>query len=439
MKRDLLKRLVTWKNKANRLPLILKGARQVGKTWILKEFGKIEYKNVVYVNFENKEYHKLFEQIPNISQIISSLSFLSQQKIQPNDTLIILDEIQNCPAAITSLKYFNEIAPEYHVAAAGSLLGLYDHYGTGFPVGKVEFLNIYPLNFLEFLDSQNEEQIRTALETLDFNVINFFSKRLHELLYMYYSIGGMPAAINEYTTTNDLKLVRDKHFDILNSYEFDMTHHATPTECARIKMVWNSISSQLAKENNKFMFNVLKKGARAKDFEMAISWLIDCGLINKVTNISRPNIPIKAYENIDFFKLYALDVGLLCAQANLPLNIFSSTNDQFKEFKGAFTEQFVLQQLVSTDQYKSMHYWTSKSHIAEVDFVIQDQEYVIPIEVKATINLKAKSLQQYRINYEPKISVRSSLANFEINNGLYNIPLYAIGLLHQIIEKYDPK
>ena len=440
MKRDLYDKLLKWKNNPHHSPLILKGARHVGKTWLLKEFGKSEYKNVAYVNLEDPKFHKLFLQLPNIDHIISSLSLLLQQQIKSHSTLLILDEIQNCPQALTSLKYFKENAPEFHVVAAGSHLGLGTSYGTGFPVGKVEFLNLYPLSFLEFLSVLKEDQIKEALCSLDLTLTRFFIPKIRELLQLYYLIGGMPAVINEYISTHDLSLVRNKQRELLDRYELELSRMATAREFAKIKMVWNSVASQLLKENDKFMFNLLKKGARASEFANAIRWLEDYGLIRKVTNISKPAFPINCYENLSFFKLYPLDLGLLGAMTQLDLNIFSYEDHHFEHLKKILHEQFVLQELIATDHYRSMHYWISKSHVAKVDFIVQDQEKIIPIEVNDLINPKSKSLKQYRLSYDPKISVRTTpLANFEIDLGLFNIPLYAIGLLHQIIEKYDPK
>ena len=433
MKRDTIKQLVEWKSSKRRKPLILQGARQVGKTWLMQEFGKQEYKKTAYVTFDrNKNLQNAFKDYTNIKELITKLEIETQMKITPEDTLIIFDEIQECPDAITSLKYFNEKAPELHIIVAGSLLGLAHHNGTGFPVGKVNFMTLYPLSFLEFLSANGEELLREAMESGKIDTVKTFASKLINYLKYYYFVGGMPEVVQSFIDNRDFKEVRTIQEEIIASYNSDFSKHTDSNTAERISMVWNSISSQLAKENKKFIYNAIKTGARAKDFEIALAWLRDSGLVYKVTRISKPNLPIKAYEDIDIFKLYMVDVGLLGALSNLSAKAILEENRIFMEFKGALTEQYVLQQLKINQN--NLYYWTSKSNVAEVDFVTQVEDYVIPIEVKATVNLKAKSLQQYRKDYSPEKSVRTSLADFEINNGLYNIPLYLIGLMNNLIE-----
>ena len=434
MKRDAIKQLIEWKNSKRRKPLILQGARQVGKTWLMQEFGKREYKKTAYVTFDrNENLQKAFKDYTNVKELLTKLEIETQMKITPDDTLIIFDEIQECPDAITSLKYFNEKAPEYHIIVAGSLLGLAHHNGTGFPVGKVNFMTLYPLSFLEFLSANGEELLRDAMETGKIDTVETFSSKLIDYLKYYYYVGGMPEVVQSFIDNRDFKEVREIQEEIISSYKEDFSKHTDSNTAERIGMVWNSISSQLAKENKKFIYNVIRTGARAKDFEIALAWLRDSGLVYKITKISKPNLPIKAYENIDIFKLYILDVGLLGALSNLSAKAILEENRIFTEFKGALTEQYVLQQLKITQN--ELHYWTSKSNVAEIDFVTQVEDYVVPIEVKAATNLKAKSLQQYRKDYNPEISVRTSLAGFEINSGLYNIPLYLIGLLEKLVTQ----
>ena len=434
MKRDAIKQLIDWKNSKRRKPLILQGARQVGKTWLMQEFGKREYKKTAYVTFDrNENLQKAFKDYTNVKELLTKLEIETQMKITPEDTLIIFDEIQECPDAITALKYFNEKSPEYHIIVAGSLLGLAHHNGTGFPVGKVNFMTLYPLNFLEFLSANGEELLREAIEAKKIDTVETFSSKLIDYLKYYYYVGGMPEVVQSFIDNRDFKEVREIQEEIISSYNEDFSKHTDSNTAERISMVWNSISSQLAKENKKFIYNAIRTGARAKDFEIALAWLRDSGLVYKITKISKPSLPIKAYENIDIFKLYILDVGLLGALSNLSATAILEENRIFTEFKGALTEQYVLQQLKINQN--DIHYWTSKSNVAEIDFVTQVEDYVIPIEVKATTNLKAKSLQQYRKDYSPEISVRTSLAGFEINNRLYNIPLYLIGVFEKLVTK----
>lgn len=433
MKRDALNQLITWKNKKNRKPLIIQGARQVGKTWLMKEFGRLEYKNIVYVTFDrNKSLKDTFSKSIEIPVLISALELDSGIKITPDNTLIILDEIQECPEALTTLKYFNENAPEYHIIVAGSLLGVAHHNGTGFPVGKVDFMTLYPLSFFEFLNAIGEENFRNVIENKKLDLISSFADKLIYLLKHYYYIGGMPEVVQNYIENKDYNEVRTLQNNILNSYIQDFSKHTTSAMAERIKSLWLSIPSQLAKENNKFVYGAVKQGARAREYEEAINWLRDCGLVYKITRITKPDLPVKAYEDLESFKLYVLDVGLLGALSDLHAKTIIDGDNIFTEFKGALTEQYVLQQL-KTDNNMTVHYWTSRSNIAEIDFIIQVENLVVPIEVKATTNLKAKSLTQYRKDYNPPKAVRTSLSEFKIDNGLYNIPLYMIDSIKKIL------
>ncbi len=434
MQRDAVSQLIEWKNSKKRKPLIIQGARQVGKTWIMKEFGKLEYKNVAYVSFDrNKRLKDTFSQTVEVDLLISALELSSGIKIEPNNTLIILDEIQECPEALTTLKYFFENAPKYHIIVAGSLLGVSIHKDTGFPVGKVDFMTLYPLSFFEFLDAIGENRYRKILEEEKFELITPFSDKLIYLLKHYYYIGGMPEVVQEYVDNKDYNSVRKLQENILNSYEQDFSKHTSGAMAQRIKYLWHSISSQLAKENKKFIYGAIKQGAKAREYEEAINWLKDSGLIYKVNRISKPELPIRAYEDLSAFKLYVLDVGLLGALSNLSAKTIIDGDKIFSEFKGALTEQYVLQQL-KNKQNKSINYWISRSNVAEIDFILQKDNDIIPIEVKSSINLKAKSLAQYRKDFNPKYAVRTSLASYKVDDNLYNIPLYMAQMLEELLK-----
>ena len=433
MDRKALIELKEWKKKKNRKPLIIQGARQVGKTWLMKEFGKQEYKKVAYVSFDrNESLRTTFSNTVDTSVLLSALEIESGVKITAEDTLIILDEIQECPEALTTLKYFNENAPEFHILVAGSLLGVSLHKGTGFPVGKVDFMTLYPLDFIEFLNALGEDRYSKIIEEKNYELISSFAEKITYLLKHYYYIGGMPEVVQNYVNEKDYNTVRILQENILTSYEQDFSKHTSAPMAERIRSLWNSIPSQLAKENNKFVYGAVKKGARAREYEEGINWLRDSGLIYKVNRITKPDLPIKAYEDLEAFKLYLMDVGLLGALSNLSAKTIIDGDRIFTEFKGSLTEQYVLQQIKSESK-KSVNYWTSRSNVAELDFVVQIDNDVVPIEVKAETNLKAKSLAQYRKEYNPSKVVRTSLANFKIDDGLYNIPLYMIGQLENIL------
>ena len=424
MYRYAMENLREWKNRKNRKPLIIEGARQVGKTWLMKEFGRQEYTNTVYINFDsNSRMAELFSADLDITRILRGIEIYTGKKINSEDTLIIFDEVQEVPKALSSLKYFYEDAPEYHVICAGSLLGIALHGGTSFPVGKVEFMKLFPMSFREFLTATGKEQYVELLEQKDHQMISSFKQIYIDALKEYYYVGGMPEAVLSYSQAHDLEDVRNIQNMILAAYEQDFSKHAPVSIVPKIRMVWNSIPSQLAKENRKFIYGLLRKGARAKDYETAIMWLIDCGLIHKVSRITTPNLPLKAYEDLKAFKLYLVDIGLLGALAGLKQSALLDGNGMFVEFKGALTEQYVLQQLV-TDPDIGIYYYTNDRGNCEIDFLIDDGNKVIPLEVKAELNLKAKSLMTYREKYSPEVAVRTSMADYKENDGLVDMPLY---------------
>ncbi len=427
MKRILVDQLIHWKNGKNRKPLILQGARQVGKTWILKEFGRIAFKQTVYLNFESSERLKnLFAADFNIQRIISVIEIETNQTINAKDTLLIFDEIQEAEKGLTALKYFFEQNPEYYIVAAGSLLGVSIQKNNSFPVGKVDFLKLYPLSFLEFLENNNEQKIAEQLKNKNWEVLHSFHDKLVEQLRLYYFIGGMPEVVSTYIETKNLQEVRNLQEKLLIGYENDFAKYAPNEVVPKIRLVWRSIISQLAKENRKFIYGQVKHGARAKDFENAINWLQDAGLVLKVTNVKKPTIPLSAYAEFDSFKLYLLDIGLLNAMGKIDAKILLEKNTILTEFKGASTEQYVCQQLIAqTDLF----YWTAENATAEVDFLLQYQNEIIPVEVKAEENLKSKSLKVYFEKYAPKTVVRTSMSSFRKETWMTNLPLYSISAL----------
>jgi predicted AAA+ superfamily ATPase len=425
MQRELLQILIKWKEKGDRKPLIIRGARQVGKTWLMKEFGKTHYKNIAYVNFETAlSLHHIFESGFEVEKLIMALKIETGADIIPGETLIILDEIQECEAAITSLKYFQENANQYHIVAAGSLLGVASNKKRSFPVGKVDFLDLHPLSFSEFLLAVNEPQLLNLLQKKDWGLITAFKSKYIDLLKHYYYVGGMPEVVLTYINEKDFKRVREKQLNILTSYEQDFSKHAPNEIVPRIRLVWQSIPSQLAKENRKFTYGNLKKGARAREFELAIEWLTNAGIVHKVNRCNKPGMPLIAYTVLSDFKLFILDVGLLAAMGNLDIHTLISEQSLFEEFKGALTEQYVLQQLRSIDQLP-IYYWSAEKATAEIDFLIQYQNRIIPIEVKAAENLKAKSLKSYHQKFSPEMSIRTSLSDYRKEDWLVNLPLYA--------------
>ena len=429
MYRSAIKKLKEWKNKEDRKPMILMGARQVGKTWIMKEFGKNEYAKVAYISFYNNErMNDVFDMDFDIDRIIMNLNIESGVSITPNDTLIILDEIQNAPKALESLKYFCEDANEYHVIAAGSLLGVAVHENVAFPVGKVDMLDLYPFSFREFLLAMDEKSLVMALDSKDFSIIDNFSDKFLFWLKNYYYIGGMPAVVDSFRRNKDYVKTRQIQKDILRQYEQDFGKHVDAKNLPRIRMVWQSIPIQLAKENKKFFFGQIKKGARSSDFEIAIQWLMDSGLIYKVNRVNEPHMPLKAYLNMSAYKLFILDIGLLGALSDLPAKTILEKDEIFVEFKGAFTEQYVLQQLICDTQYTPYYYGTDKSTF-EQDFMIQMEDRIVPIEVKAEGNVYSQSLKAYCEKYHPKKAVRFSTLKYVDQGWMVNIPLYAISTL----------
>jgi predicted AAA+ superfamily ATPase len=431
MYRYAINDLIAWKNSQNHMPLIIKGARQVGKTWLMQEFGKTQYKKVAYVSFDNNpRLDILFQKDLNVKRLIDGLNIEVGFNITPKDTLIIFDEIQENPLALTSLKYFCENAPEYDIVAAGSLLGVAHHKGTGFPVGKVEYLNLYPLSFKEFLLAMNENQILEIIDKNDFEMQKVFKERIIDLLRRYCYVGGMPKAVLSFAQQQDYNLVRKIQKNILSDYEGDFSKHIPPEQVERTRLLWNAIPSQLIKENKKCVYGKIKQGARAKDFEIALNWLIDSGLVHKVTRVTEPNMPLKAFEDVSAYKLFLLDVGLLGAMNDLDSRSLLENDKLFNDYNGAITEQYVLQEFKNLGDLP-VFYWASNR--AELDFLIQHQNNIIPVEAKATINLQAKSLKSFRQKYNPKISLRTSLADYEENNGLFNIPLYDIENVKEII------
>ena len=433
MERIAMKELVSWKNKLGRKPLIIRGARQVGKTWLMKEFGKNEYSQTVYVNLESSKLLKtLFVDNFDINRIITALQIETGIQVNTENTLIIFDEIQEAEGAITSLKYFCENAPQYHIIAAGSLLGVAMHKHTSFPVGKVEFLDLYPLNYTEFLLALDQQPLLNLLKSKDWTLIKSFKEKYIQILRQYYYIGGMPEVVLSYRTQNDFKEVRIIQKRILTAYEHDFSKHAPSDIVPRIRMLWNSIPSQLAKENKKFIYGAVKPGSRAKDYELALSWLIDCGLVHKVCRVSKPGIPLKAYEDYNAFKLFIADVGLMGAMGDIDVRTLLEGNMIFEEFKGALTEQYVLQQLTTIPDLV-IYYWSAERSIAEIDFLIQYSGEVVPIEVKAEENLQAKSLKAFCQKYSPQTAIRTSMSDYRKEDWLTNLPLYTIGELGELL------
>lgn len=424
MRRYVLNDLITWKESLNRKPLILNGARQVGKTWLMQEFGKKYFRQTVYINFDNnKELENIFKDNINVKNILAALEIISNKKITHDDTLIIFDEIQEVPNALKSLKYFYEELPEYYIICAGSLLGIAMHAGSSFPVGKVDFLNMYPLTFTEFLEAYNKEKLIDIIKNKNTALLQTFREELKNLLKIYLYIGGMPEVIQNFINNNDYNETRKLQNNILLSYELDFAKHAPLSEVPRIRDIWHSIPSQLAKENKKFIYGIIKEGARAKEYEKAIMWLCDAGLIYTVHNVNTPDIPLSAYKDLKAFKIYLLDIGLLGAMANLDKKILLD-DDIFIRFKGIYTEQYVLEQLIL--KHKNLYYYTNDRNSAEVEFLIEYDSHIIPVEVKAGVNLKAKSLKTYIDKYNPIKALRFSLSDYKETDNLIDIPLYAI-------------
>ncbi|WKY48038.1 AAA family ATPase [Eubacteriaceae bacterium ES3] len=426
MYRKAIEYLNKWKQKKKKKPLIIRGARQVGKTWLMKTFGEHAFDKTVYINFDNNQTMKdLFDTDMNIERIIIGLELYAGHKISPLDTLMIFDEIQEVPKALTALKYFYENAPDYQIICAGSLLGVALHQGTSFPVGKVEFIDLYPLSFTEFMQALGKESFVKLIDVGDFEMASTFKQEYIEMLKYYYYVGGMPEVVVNFSQNRDFNEAREIQNNILAAYEQDFSKHAPHDIIPRIRMLWNSIPSQLSKENRKFIYGLVKEGSRAKDYEMAMLWLTDCGLVHKIPRVTAPNLPLKAYEDLKSFKLFLLDVGLLSCMVRLNQRVLLQGNELFKEFKGALTEQYVLQQLKTFDSLET-YYWTNNRGGAEIDFLIDSGNEIIPIEVKAETNLKAKSLKTYYEKFQPSLSIRTAMTDYRKEDWLLNLPLWAL-------------
>lgn len=438
MYRAAMEKLLKWKESKRRKPLIIEGARQVGKTWLMKEFGRQEYADTVYINFDaNTRMAELFSSDLDTERLIMGLELYAGHKIDADNTLLIFDEVQEVPRALASLKYFYENAPQYNIVCAGSLLGIALHEGTSFPVGKVDFLKLYPLSFREFLMATNKERFAELLEKQDFGMIASFKQTYVDALKQYYFVGGMPEAVQSFAEDKDFNEVRDIQKRILAAYEQDFSKHAPIEIVPKIRMLWNSIPSQLAKENKKFIYGLIREGARAKEYETAIMWLSDCGLVHKVNRVNRAGIPLKAYEDLKAFKLFVVDIGLLSCMTGLHQRTLLDGNDLFAEFKGALTEQYVCQQLKTIEDL-GLYYYTNDRGSCEIDFLVDTGEQIIPVEVKAEVNLKAKSLKTYREKFSPDVSVRTSMADYKEEAWLINLPLYAIENMDRLFGTPHP-
>ena len=438
MYRDAIEKLYEWKKKKNRKPLIIEGARQVGKTWLMKEFGRLAYDETVYINFDsNSVMSELFSSDMNTERLIMGIEIYAGKRIDPEKTLLIFDEIQEAPRALSSLKYFCEDAPQYHIVCAGSLLGIALHEGTSFPVGKVDFLSLYPLSFTEFLTAVAGERYTKLLKIGDYRMVTSFKQTYIDILKQYYFVGGMPEAVQCFIDQKDFNEVREIQKRLLAAYEQDFSKHAPVEQVPKIRMVWNSIPSQLAKENKKFFYGLVREGGRAKDYETAIMWLCDCGLVHKVSRVNAAGIPLKAYEDLKAFKLFIVDVGLLSCMTGLGQRTLLEGSKLFTEFKGALTEQYVCQQLKAAGDL-GICYYTNDRGTCEVDFVIDTGEEIVPLEVKAEVNLKAKSLKVYCERFKPDVSVRTSMSDYKSEARLINLPLYAIGNIKNEIRNIKP-
>lgn len=425
MKRIAINELVKWKERNRRKPLIVEGARQVGKTWLIKEFGKTYYDEIAYINFEEKKaLQNLFKSDYDIQRILFAVKTATNTKMIAGKTLIVLDEIQEAEGGITSLKYFAENAPEHHVIAAGSLLGVELYKRVSFPVGKVEFLRLHPLCFEEFLMALGENNLVDLLHTKDWQTIQLFAERYKLLLKKYYYVGGMPESVLSFVEQEDLDEVRKIQIDILSTYERDFSKHAPSEIVPRIRQLWNSIPSQLSKENRKFIYGLVKEGARAREYETALSWIKDSGLMHQVFCVKAPRLPLKSYEDLSAFKIYLLDVGLLSAMCELNSDTLLNGNLIFTEFKGALTEQYVMQEL---NLRHSLYYWAKSKSEQKVDFLIQKDGNVVPVEVKAEENLHAKSLRSFVSENSSPLAIRTSMSNYREEGWMTNIPLYCVG------------
>lgn len=428
MRRDAMQQLYAWKEKVSRKPLIVRGARQVGKTWLMKEFAASAYKQYAYINFEDNEVMKdVFQKDFDIERVLMAIQLVTGVVVDTN-TLIVFDEIQEAPRGLTALKYFQEKASQYHVIAAGSLLGISMHKNNSFPVGKVDFVDLYPLSFSEFLEAIGQESFAKLLVKKDWSLISTFRSKYIGFLKQYYYVGGMPEVVNAYLEHKDYAEVRQLQQNILDSYDRDFSKHAPIAEVPRIRMVWRSVPAQLAKENRKFIYGVVKEGARAKDFELAIEWLMDAGLIYKVNRVKKGGIPLAAYEDFSAFKLFMVDIGLMGAMSGVPPQVLLEGNVLFTDYKGAITEQYVLQQLKSVKGL-NVYYWSSESSRGELDFLLQKDIQLIPVEVKAEENLQSKSLRSFIEKNEGLHGVRFSMSDYREQEWMTNYPLYSVSFV----------
>lgn len=438
MERFVLQNLLNWKNSPYRKPLILEGVRQVGKTWVLKEFGKRYYENTAYFNFEeNEEYRQFFATTKDVNRILQNLMLAGGQKILPEKTLIIFDEVQDCPNAINSMKYFYENAPQYHIACAGSLLGIALSKPSSFPVGKVDFMQIHPMTFSEFLLANGDENLTEYLKSIENiePIPEAFFNPLYEKLKMYYITGGMPESVLMWTEARDVAAMQEALSGIISAYERDFAKHPNIHDFPKISLIWKSVPSQLARENKKFLYKVVKTGARAREYEDALQWLIDAKLLYKIYRGTTLGLPMSAYDDLSAFKIYMVDVGLLRRMAQLSPTVFGEGNRLFTEFKGALTENFVLQTLITQFEVQP-RYWTQNNPPYEVDFLIQYENDIFPIEVKSSTNTAGRSLKKFKEIFPDrvKLRVRFSLDNLKLDNDLLNIPLFMADQTSHLIE-----
>jgi uncharacterized protein len=425
--------LKDWKDRKGRKPLVINGARQVGKTWLIKSFGTQYFKKMAYINFEVSQTLKtIFEQGYDVEKIIKGIQ-IETGVLPDTGTLIVFDEVQLVPAAITSLKYFYENAPQYSVICAGSLLGISLSNQSSFPVGKVEMLDLYPLDFEEFLEAIGQPSLLELIQKHNWDLVKTFKAKYQDLFKQYLYIGGMPEVVAHFAEHQNFEQARGLQKAILRNYELDFSKHAPAAIVPRIRMIWNSVLPQLAKENKKFIYNALRSGARAKDYELALSWLVDAGLVYKVHNLSVPQVPLKAHEDFEVFKLFCLDVGLMAAMADLDVKLLLQGYALLEEFKGALAEQYVLQQLIAQRKSK-MYYWSPRTLKSEIDFITENNGKIYPIEVKASENLQAKSLKAFYQHYKPALSYRVSMADYRKESWICNVPLHAVGQLFKLMD-----
>jgi hypothetical protein len=433
MKRNVMQQLIEWKQDKQRKPLLIQGARQVGKTWLMRTFGQDHFRNVAYLSMDqNPRLQAVFSQDFDVNRIVEALSIETQLPIDEN-TLLIFDEIQEIPLALQSLKYFQEQRPELPILAAGSLLGVALHSGISFPVGKIQLLEMYPMSFLEFLDAIGNEELALLIRNADFQMMKVFRDKFILHLKQYFFIGGMPEVVQEYIENRDFNKARKIQKDLVQLYEYDFSKHTTGITSERLRLVYNSIPAQLGKENRKFIYGHLRSGARSRDYEDAIQWLVDCGLVIRVPRVSKAGLPLLGYADLTAFKLFLNDVGLLSAMGDLDARTLLEGSQVFEEYKGSLTEQYILTQLVSELKLNPFYYSEERS-TAEIDFLVQLAGNVIPIEVKATENLQAKSLKVYAEKYKPNYVIRTSLSDYRKEDWLINLPLYAISCLRTIVQ-----